>query len=156
LPAPITHQGCIAARRISVLATSLLISCVGCHARQLGSTVSPTRATRVDHSWVIAARSCWPALNSESEGIIAASLLDPIGFRGAFAGFAGYSDSEVEQMVAAPLLDAPPSDTSFLRNAASAPLTREQAIASQAPTRTAEVTPDSLCIVRSGTPVGFR
>ncbi len=146
-----------------MLAVCLLA--VGCKAKELGAHVSPTQATQVDPTWITATRNCWPDLSkAHKDKFIANSLADPIAFRGAFAGFASYSDAQVESIAAHNVGDSPDPDTSSLRNANAPLLTRTQALAPPA-TRTAnapdthdaaQIPPDTLCAIHPGTPVGFR
>ena len=150
-------------RHVAFALSALALS--GCKAKELGAHVSDTRATKVDPTWVTAVRNCWPDVaQSHKDRYISSALTDPIGFRGAFAAFAGYSDAQVESIAAHNVGDSPDPDTSSFRNANAPLLTRAQAVMNH-PDRTAnapdmhdaaQISPDTLCAVHPGTPVGFR
>lgn len=144
----------------------MLCCLAGCKAKELGAHVSDTQATVVDPTWIAAVRNCWPDVaQSHKDKYIRNSLVDPIGFRGAFAAFAGYSDAQVESIAAHAVSEAPDADTSSFRTANAPLLTRTQAVSAQRPDSTsnaptmhdaAQIAPDTLCAIHPGTPVGFR
>jgi len=138
--------------------TVLLLVCVGCKARELGSNFADTQSATVDNTWVTAADTCWPALAHQDYSIevVKHYLADPVHFRAAFAVYAQLSDGTLRSIVAAPVANAPPPDVSVLANSQSPVITRTQALmgVTSAPNHIPGA--DSLCSIQPGLPVGFR
>lgn len=155
---------------VSVALTGLLaVSALsGCKAKELGANLADTQAIKVDHSWIVAARRCWPALHMTNDKTMDAQLLDPIHFRSVFAVYAPYSDREIESLVAQSITSAPDADLAVFHDATSPVLTRKQAMAAPGtadePTTqsllarrdAATVPQDALCAIHEGLPIGFK
>jgi len=141
-----------------VVATLLLLTPLGCKARELGANYSETQSATVDNTWVTAVESCWPAVAHQDYSVEAVKhyLADPLHFRAAFAVYAGLSDSMLRSIVAAPVSNAPAADTSVLKHAETPVLTRVQAITGNTNSASHEPGPDSFCSIQPGLPVGFR
>jgi hypothetical protein len=138
--------------------TLLLITPLGCKARELGATYADTQSMTVDDSWANAVESCWPALAQQgySQEAVKHYLADPLHFRAAFAVYAQFSDASLRSMVTAPVSSAPAPDTSVLQKANSPLLTRTQAAAGVTSSSNRVPSLDSLCSIQPGLPVGFR
>ena len=132
--------------------------------------MSNTQATRVDHTWVLAVRNCWPDVaHSHQDKYISDTLTDPIGFRGASIRRLRQllRRRQIESIAFHNVGDSPDPDTSSFRNANAPLLTRAEADG-PAPPRPHRQRPrhmhdatqippsDTLCAIHPGTPVGFR
>ena len=143
---------------VSMVAALLLITPLGCKARELGSNYADEQSATVDNTWVTAVNTCWPAVAHQSYSIEAVKyyLADPVHFRAAFAVYASLTDDMLRAIVAAPLNNAPPPDISELRHTQSSVITRTQALMGVAYAPNQVPGPDSLCSIQPGLPVGFR
>jgi len=136
----------------------LAFACTGCKARELGANYAETQSATVDNTWVTAVESCWPAVAHQGYSTEAVKhyLADPLHFRAAFAVYGGLSDSMLRAIVAAPVSNAPATDTSVLMHSETPVLTRVQAITGNTSSAGREPGPDSFCSIQPGLPVGFR
>jgi len=139
-------------------ATLLLLTPLGCKARELGSSFADTQSATVDNSWVTAVDTCWPAMAHQNYSIEAVKyyLADPVHFRAAFAVYSQLSDGMLRSIVAMPVGNAPPPDISVLANSQSAVITRSQALMGVTSATNHIPGADSLCSIQPGLPVGFR
>ena len=142
----------------AALTLVLAVACVGCKARELGANYADTQAATVDNTWVTAVESCWPAVAHQgySTDTVKHYLADPLHFRAAFTAYASLGDNMLLTMVAAPVNNAPPTDTSVLAHSVMPILTRAQAITGKTNSAGREVGPDSFSAIQPGLPVGFR
>jgi len=141
-----------------MVATLLLLTPLGCKARELGANYAETQSATVDDTWVTTVESCWPAVAHQGYSTEAVKhyLADPLHFRAAFAVYAGLSDSMLRAIVTAPVSRAPAADTSVLMHSETSVLTRVQAITGNTNSAGREPGPDSFCSIQPGLPVGFR
>ncbi|MDE1155146.1 MAG: hypothetical protein PW735_05370 [Acidobacteriaceae bacterium] len=146
----------------ALLATAFALS--GCKAKEMGQKFADQQANNIDTTWLIAANACWPDLAHQgySVGDIKRYLGDPLHLRAAFAGYSSLTDTQLVQIVSAPVLSAPAPDTSVFHQSLNPVLTRSQALSG---TRVRGTVPadnngtapdDALCAVQSGVPVGFK
>jgi hypothetical protein len=143
---------------VRMMAALLLLTSLGCQARELGSNYSDTQSITVDSTWVSAVNTCWPAMVHQGYSIEAAKhyLADPNHFRAAFAVYAPLNDATLRAVVAAPVSKAPMPDTSVLMHSQSQILSRMQALSGATGSTNSVAGPDSLCSIQPGLPVGFR
>jgi hypothetical protein len=142
----------------AALTVLLTFACVGCKARELGANYAETQSAVVDNTWVTAVDACWPAVAHQRYSIEAVKhyLADPLHFRAAFAVYAPFTDDQLRAIVASPVSNAPYPDTSVLMHSEMPILTRVQAMAGYTDSATRAPSPDSLCSIQPGLPVGFR
>jgi len=143
---------------VSMVAALLLITPLGCKARELGSNYADEQSATVDNTWVTVVDACWPAVAHQNYSIEAVKhyLADPLHFRAAFAVYAPLTDEQLRALIAAPVSSAPYPDTSVLRQSETPILTRVQALAGNTDSTTRIPSADSLCSIQPGLPVGFR
>jgi len=145
-----------------VLAGAAMLT--GCEAREMGVTFADSQAKLVDNSWVTATQTCWLGIPSQHYTVASMKryLADPIHFRAAFSTYAALDDNELRALVAKPVKDAPPPDTTMLAHSSMPVFTRAQALSGTnardavASNTDGATPPDAFCAAQPGTPVGFK
>ena len=130
----------------------------------MGIQFADQQARNVDHTWLIAANSCWPDLTHSGYSLLDVKryLADPLHFRATFATYASLDNNTLISVVTEPVMSAPAPDTSVLDHSQGPVLTREQAVSrsnlqGSLPADHNGIAPsDALCAIQPGTPVGFR
>lgn len=122
---------------------------------------SPGQPASVDHSWISAAKSCWPDLskNGYTDDDIARNLLDHLG--AGFPSYSALSGHGSRADLSMPITSVLAPDVTRLENSSTPVLTRGQAVAGTPPrgaivqSTNGNAPPDSLCSIQSGIPDGF-
>ena len=155
-------------RRLSLIRSGLALAIVaalatGCHQKQTaeGSMVRPGQPASVDNSWINAAKSCWPQLDSNgySNDDIARNLIHHLS--AAFPTYAALSPKGADADLSMPVTTVLAPDVTKLANSSTPVLTRGQAVQGVGPqgaivqSTHGIAPPDALCSVQPGLPDGF-
>ncbi len=136
---------------------------LGCSSKHKGEGTVGSNGRGVDPSWSTALGSCWPELGKDGFNTddLKRNLSFPTRFRNAFPVYAAQTDDDASALLAKPVQDAPPPDTSKLTHSQSPVLSRGQAAQGTSPqgavvqSTNGSAPPDGLCSIQTGIPQGF-